>query len=122
METDQAVQLDVLLNKSSRSLNKSQGAAESDTSTTTKIDNRSPSSLDNSGTHTAIAMTEKKDTDVTSKAYKPKSTMEIKSRVALKMKYSISHDKGGYDLHPAIGGYNPPYCYSFIANSGIPDY
>ena len=50
METDQAEQLDALLNHSARILNKNQEPEESDVPTRAKRDNMSPSHLDNQDT------------------------------------------------------------------------
>ena len=47
METDQAKQLDALLNQSVKVLNKNCDTEEIDASTTSKWDNRSPSPFDN---------------------------------------------------------------------------
>ena len=47
METDQAEQLDALLNKFTKVLNRNQEAEEIDASTTSKRDNRPPSPIYN---------------------------------------------------------------------------
>ena len=47
METDQTEQLDTLLDQSAWALNKNQETGETDMSTSSKCDNRSPCPLDN---------------------------------------------------------------------------
>ena len=55
-ETDEAEQLDPVLNQSAKVLNKTQEAEETDASML-KIDNRSPPPLKSRDTHTTIIMT-----------------------------------------------------------------
>ena len=63
METDQAEQLDALLNQSTKVLNKNHDTEETDASLTSKQVNRSPSAFDNKDTQTEIIMAEKRDPD-----------------------------------------------------------
>ena len=79
METDHAEQLDDLLNQPIKQKSK---AEETDASTMSEKDKRSPSPLDNQDNLTAFVMDAKKDTDVTSEGYKLKSTVGSKSIVA----------------------------------------
>ena len=61
METDQAEQLHVLLNQSAKVLNKNHDNEETDTPTTPKWDNRSPTPIDYKDNHMEIVMAEKSD-------------------------------------------------------------
>ena len=65
METDLAEWLDVLLNQSTKVLNKNCYTEETDTSTTLKRDNRSLSPVENQDTQTEIVMVEIRDTSLT---------------------------------------------------------
>ena len=65
METDQEKQLDALLHQSAKILNKNHENEETDASTTSKRDNRSPSPFDNQDIKTGIVMAEKRDTSLT---------------------------------------------------------
>ena len=60
METDQAEQLDTLLNQSTKVLNKNQEAEETDALMTSKRDNRSLSLLYNQDTQTATVMAKRR--------------------------------------------------------------
>ena len=86
METDQPYQLDALINQSTRALNRNQEPEETDASTMSRRDNRSPSPLDNRDTQTAIIKVKKEgcqsDITITSEAHKPKSTTESESMVS----------------------------------------
>ena len=65
METDQAEQVDVLLNQSIKVLNKNHDTEETDASTTLKWDNRSPlpSPFDSKEIQKEIVMAKKRDTN-----------------------------------------------------------
>ena len=67
METNQAEQLDAYLAQSTKVLNKVQEAEETDASTISKRNNRSPSTLDRQDTQTAIGMAGKKDEELSGK-------------------------------------------------------
>ena len=64
METYQAEQLDVFLNQSAKMSNKNCDAEETDVSSASKVDNRSPPSFDNKDTQTEIVMSNKRDTNL----------------------------------------------------------
>ena len=61
IETDQAQQLDTVLNQSAKALNKNCDTEETDASTTSRWDNRSPSPFDSKA---KITMAEKRDTNL----------------------------------------------------------
>ena len=76
MKMDQAEQLDVLLIQSAKVLNKNEKneeAEETDTFTTSKRDNRSPSPLDSQSTQTVIIMVGKKNADLSLGKYQIKT-------------------------------------------------
>ena len=62
MESDQAEQLDALINKSAKVLNKNCETEETDVSTTSKRDNMSLSPFGNKDTQREIVMAQKRDT------------------------------------------------------------
>ena len=66
METDQAEQLDILLNQSAKVLTGNRDTEETDASTTSKWDSKSSSPFDNQDTWTEIVMAEKIGIDLTS--------------------------------------------------------
>ena len=64
METDEAEKLDAFSNKSTKVLSKNHSTEETDTCTTIKRNNRSPSHFDNQDTQTDIVMAEKRYTSL----------------------------------------------------------
>ena len=117
METDQAEQLNVLLNQSTRVLNRNCDTKERDATMTSRWDNGSLPPFKNKDTQSEIVMAEKKDTESTSSKYQLPMTNVCKyiimpQKVAATVletseeqvqKGSISPDQGGFNPHPARG-------------------
>ena len=114
-------------------LNKNSDTWETDASTMSKHDNRSPSAFNNKDTKTEITRAQKKDTNSFSTKHELPMTRVTKSifvlqKVALTSldtskewleKWSISPDQGGFSPHLATGAYTSLYFPTATVLSGV---
>ena len=111
MKTNQAEELDPLLNQSTKVLNNNCNIKEIDASTTSKQDNRSPLPFNCKATQMDIIMDESRDTDLIFSIQQTKLTGMSKSIVTPQEVASTNLDTCTYSLlyiAPQI-----PYCLAF---------